>query len=99
MNSELINELLNEILIERFEQVAKEKEPEIDLQRADHGEAGNESEEGIFYNDFRTDCLFLGFASGYENRCQETNFDMSILINEFNNKTTWHWEDNDRIQK
>ena len=85
MNSELINELLNEILIERFEQVAIEKEPDINLERSNGGE-----EDGIFYNDFRTDCLFLGFASGYENRCQETNFDMSILINDFNNKTVWH---------
>lgn len=91
MNSELINELLNEILIERFEQVAIEKEPDIYLERSKGaGSDGSADDEGIYYVDFRTDCLFLGFASGYQNRCEETNFDMSILINEFNDKTTWH---------
>lgn len=83
MNDELLSKLLNEILIEIFEEVAIIKEPNINLDR-------DEDEDGSFYTDFRTDCLFLGFASGYENRCQETNFDMSILINEFNDKTTWH---------
>ena len=84
MNIELMNNILSEVLIERFEQVAIEKEPDIDLERA------MTEEDGEFYVDPRTDCLFLGFSSGYENRCQETNFDMVELVDEYNNKTIWH---------